>query len=68
VGGELNKLAMNVAFGRDFGGVHWRTDATAGLELGEDVAIRVMADLKRLYTEPFAGFTFTKFDGTKVTV
>ena len=27
VGGELNKLASNVATGRNHAGVHWRTDA-----------------------------------------
>ena len=27
VGGELNKLAYNVAIGRDFAGVHYRSDA-----------------------------------------
>jgi hypothetical protein len=29
VGGELNKLANNVALGRDMAGVHWRSDARA---------------------------------------
>lgn len=68
VGGELNKLAMDIAFARNFGGVHWRSDTEQGLYLGEAVAIRVMQDLKPLYTEPFKGFTFTKFDGQKITV
>ncbi|MCP4967121.1 MAG: vanadium-dependent haloperoxidase, partial [bacterium] len=27
VGGELDKLASNVALGRDFAGVHWRSDS-----------------------------------------
>ena len=30
VGGELNKLASNVAIGRNLAGVHWRTDAEEG--------------------------------------
>lgn len=43
--GELNKLAMNVAMGRCMGGVHWRTDNTRSLMLGEAVAAQVLADV-----------------------
>jgi len=43
--GELNKLAMNVAMGRSIGGVHWRTDNTRSLTLGEALATRVLADI-----------------------
>jgi hypothetical protein len=39
VGGELNKLAANVAMGRNFAGIHWRSDAEQGLRLGESVAL-----------------------------
>jgi hypothetical protein len=39
VGGELNKLAANVALGRDTAGVHWRSDGVEGLNLGEGVAV-----------------------------
>lgn len=68
IGGELNKLAWNIAMGRNFAGIHWRTDAIEGLKLGEVVAIRIMEDLSGTYNEEFDGFTFTKFDGTTVTV
>jgi hypothetical protein len=68
VGTELNKLAFNVALGRNFAGVHWRSDYEESLKLGESVAISVLRDQKLTYREPFDGFTFTKFDGTKVTV
>jgi hypothetical protein len=54
--------------GRNFAGIHWRTDAMEGLKLGEAVVIRIMQDLLSTYTEEFEGFTFTKFDGTTVTV
>lgn len=64
VGGELNKLATNIAIARDAAGVHWRTDGIEGLKLGEAVAISFLQDRTRLYNEPFSGFTFTKFDGT----
>jgi hypothetical protein len=68
VGGELNKLASNVAIGRNTAGVHWRTDGTESMLLGEAVAISILRDQKLVYNEDFAGFTFTKFDGTQVTV
>ena len=68
VGGELNKLASNVASGRNFAGIHYRTDLSESLKLGEAVAISVLQDQRLTYKEDFAGFTFTKFDGTKITV
>lgn len=66
--GEINKIGYNVALGRDFAGVHWRSDGT--LELGEAVAISVLRDRKKMYhpAENFAGFKFKKFDGTEVVV
>ncbi|MCU1238113.1 MAG: phosphoesterase, PA-phosphatase related [Candidatus Solibacter sp.] len=68
VGTELNKLASNIALGRNFAGVHWRSDYEESLKLGEALAISVLEDQKLTYREPFSGFTFTKFDGTKMTV
>jgi hypothetical protein len=68
VGGELNKLASNVALGRDMAGVHWRSDALQALLLGEAVTINILRDQRATYNEPFSGFTFTKFDGSTITV
>jgi hypothetical protein len=68
VGGELNKLANNVALGRDMAAVHWRSDAQQALLLGEAVAISILRDQRATYNEPFTGFTFTKFDGSSITV
>lgn len=68
VGGELNKLAMNVAYGRNIAGVHWRSDAFQSLRLGEAIAISVLRDQRETYVEDFQGFTFRKFDGTMITV
>ena len=70
VGGELNKLAMNMADGRNWLGIHTRTGGNMlGLTAGEDVAIRLLTDLGYTYPEPtFNGFTLTKFDGTTVLV
>lgn len=68
VGGELNKIASNVANGRNIAGVHWRSDATESLKLGEAIAISILKDQKESYNEQFGGFSLTKFDGTTVTV
>lgn len=68
VGGELNKLANNVAIGRNIAGVHWRSDAKESLKLGEQVAIGILRDMKNTFNEPFAGWSFHDFDGNLVTV
>jgi membrane-associated phospholipid phosphatase len=68
VGGELDKLASNLAIGRDTAGVHYRSDGIEGLRLGEKVALALLRDLRETYAEPFPGFTLTRFDGTLVTV
>jgi membrane-associated phospholipid phosphatase len=68
VGDELNKIASNVAIGRNIAGVHWRSDATESLLLGEAVAIGILREQKTSYNEAFKGFSLTKFDGTTITV
>jgi membrane-associated phospholipid phosphatase len=68
VGDELNKLATNVAMGRNFAGIHWRSDYTESLRLGEAVAIGILRDQRLTFNESFDGFTFTTFDGTSITV
>jgi hypothetical protein len=67
VGGELNKLAANVAIGRNMAGVHWRTDYSESLKLGEAIAIGILEEQKLCYNEPHS-FTLTKFDGSAVTI
>nr|WP_315384438.1 hypothetical protein [uncultured Sphingomonas sp.] len=58
--GELNKLAQNVAMGRSMGGVHWRTDNTRSLMLGEALAAEMLAAITTDANEkPF--FTFRTF-------
>lgn len=68
VGGELNKLASNIALGRNAAGVHWRSDSAAGLQLGEAVAIGILTDVRTTYHEEFSGFSLTRFDGKAVTI
>jgi hypothetical protein len=68
VGGELNKLAHNLSFGRDMSGVHWRADNIEGIRQGEELAIRLLREEKVTYAEDFDGFTLTKFDGETITI
>ncbi len=68
IGGELNKLCHNLSLGRDMSGVHWRADTDSGNFQGEEVAIRILREVRRGVPEPFAGFTLQKFDGTTITV
>ncbi|MEM1034854.1 MAG: vanadium-dependent haloperoxidase [Myxococcota bacterium] len=66
LGGELDKLASNIALGRDLAGVHYRSDGIDGLLVGEQVALAYLRDKTRSYNEAFGGFTFTSFDGRTV--
>lgn len=68
VGGELNKLAANISLGRDTAGVHWRSDGIEGMNLGEQIAIGILRDIRATFNEPFIGFRLTKFDGTTITI
>lgn len=68
VGHELNKLAENIAIGRNIAGVHWRSDAYESLRLGERVAVSILRDMKNTFNEPFSGWTFRNFDGDVVHV
>mmetsp|Transcript_28415 Transcript_28415/g.69119 ORF Transcript_28415/g.69119 Transcript_28415/m.69119 type:complete len:647 (-) Transcript_28415:79-2019(-) len=64
VGGELDKLASNIAHGRDFGGVHYRADGDEGMALGERVALRLLQDHARTYAErQFTHFRVPLRDG-----
>lgn len=68
VGGELNKLACNVAMGRSMGGVHWRSDNTRSLRLGEQVATIILKRQNKDYAEQPFSLSYTNFDGNLVTV
>lgn len=68
VGGELDKLAANVAMGRAAAGIHWRCDNAGGLALGEEIALELLRELHACGAEAFDGFTVTTFDGRRVVV
>jgi len=67
VGGELNKLAANIANGRNIGGVHYRSDFSASTRLGEALAIEVLRRQKSWFNESHS-FTLTRFDGSSITI
>ena len=67
VGGELDKLAGNISLGRNAAGVHWRSDYTESVKLGEAVAISVLQEQSKLYNEPHY-LTLTRFDGRSLEV
>jgi hypothetical protein len=68
VGGELNKLASNLGWGRNWGGIHFRSDAGASLPQAEELALSLLRDERYTFRENFEGFTLTRFDGSKVTI
>jgi hypothetical protein len=68
LGGEINKLAANIAYGRNMAGVHYRCDAEDSLKLGEAIAIAILEDFAYTININFKGFSLTKFDGTRITV
>lgn len=68
VEGELNKVASNVATGRNIAGVHWRSDSHNSLRIGEAVAISVLHDYAQMHNETFNGFDFRGFDGQRIRI
>jgi hypothetical protein len=67
IGGEMNKLAPNIAIGRNHAAVHWRHDYADSLPLGEAVAISMLNDMSHNWIENFEGFSFTRFNGQRIT-
>lgn len=65
--GELNKVASNVANGRNGASIHWRTDAVNSLKLGEAVVIGILEEQKLTYNDNLE-MSLTKFDGTRITI
>ena len=66
--GELNKLAANVAMGRSMGGVHWRSDNTRSLRLGERVATIILSRQMPTFPERPLQMSYVNFDGDTVII
>lgn len=67
-GDELDKLASNISIGRLFAGIHWRSDAAAGLALGEEVAIQVLRELTLTGNEDFTAWSLRTFEGRRISI
>lgn len=68
VGGELNKLAGNIALFRNAAGAHFRSDSTESLALGETVAIRLLQEMSLGFHEHDTFFELTRLDGRKIRI
>ena len=73
VEGEINKLGSNVALGRDWAGIHYRSDSMAGMLLGEEIAIKYMEDhlctmVENNLDKSVPAITFRKIDSCLYTV
>ena len=72
VRGEINKLATNMSYARSWAGIHYRSDTTTGLRVGERIATAALSDrLRQRPADAYDGrgsFTFRTFDGTDVSV
>lgn len=67
VGKELNKVASNVAIGRSWAGVHYRSDNTESILLGEKIALGILQEQALTYhkDEPFK-CSLTRFNGQQI--
>jgi hypothetical protein len=68
---ELDKVASNVAIGRGWGGVHYRSDGEHGILLGEQIAIDYLKNYSRTYAEEFRnfrGFQLIKRNGQAIRI
>ena len=68
LGNEINKLANNIALGRDAAGVHYRSDSINGLLVGEEQALSLLCDYSRTYNERFDGFVLSSLHGEKIRI
>ncbi len=68
VEGELNKLASNIASGRNIAGVHWRSDSHSSLRIGQQVAISLLQEQTKVNNELAPSFIFRGFDGERIVV
>ncbi len=72
VNGELHKLASNIGLGRNHAAVHYRSDCTQALLLGEALAVSILRDQLQTFNElpliQAKGWSFTGFAGNTITL
>lgn len=67
VNNELNKLASNCAIGRNWAGIHYRTDAINGIKLGEKIALEYLGKHIKAYPQKVK-VSLRLYCGKKVTI
>jgi hypothetical protein len=65
--GELDKLAANIAIGRNMAGVHYYSDYYDSLRMGERIAVGILMEQAPTYGD-YMETTFKSFDGDKITI
>ncbi|ESR25490.1 Vanadium-dependent bromoperoxidase 2 [Lutibaculum baratangense] len=65
--GELNKLAANVAIGRNMAGVHYYSDYYDSVRLGERVAVGILEEQMLTYGEEVR-MRFHSFDSDRIEI
>ena len=65
--GELDKLAANIAIGRNMAGVHFYSDYYDSLRMGERIAVGILMEQAPTYGD-YMETTFKSFDGDMVTL
>ena len=60
--GELDKLAANIAIGRNMAGVHYYSDYYDSLRMGERIAVGILMEQAPTYGD-YVECTFKSFDG-----
>jgi hypothetical protein len=65
--GELDKLAANIAIGRNMAGVHYYSDYYDSLRMGERVAVGILMQQAPTYGD-YMETTFKSFDGDMISL
>jgi len=68
LGDELNERGTDLGVGRNWRGVHWRSDAAMSLPHAEEIAFVILRDERPTFVEPFNGFQLSRYDGSSVTL
>jgi hypothetical protein len=68
IGNELDKLVSNIATGRNFAGIHYRSDSEYSFDLGEEVAANYLRSKLREFGNKDVKLVFTNRNGEKVNI
>lgn len=67
VQGELDKLAANIAIGRNMAGVHYYSDYYDSLRMGERIAVGILMEQAPTYGDEVE-MQFDSFDGDRIVI